>query len=123
VSVLAGETTSHRDTLYGEMGCDRMIRDARYKLMWGDPLADTRNLGRLHLDKPVNIPPSPPRLFDLHADPHELHDLSADPTRREVFFAMLEKLLVRLNENTQTQPNKPRGEYRPLKGHKTSTTG
>jgi arylsulfatase len=121
--ILAGETASHRDTLYGEMGCDRMIRDGRYKLMWGDPLADTRKLGRLHLDKPVNIPPSPCRLYDLHADPHELHDLSADLSQHAVFVPLLEKLLVRLNENTQTRPNQPRGEYRPLKGHTTSRTG
>jgi choline-sulfatase len=104
-----------RETAYSEMGCDKMIRDKRYKLMWGDPMSDTRRLGRLHLDKPVNIPPSPCRLYDLEADPHELRDLSQDPARRDLLTDMMAKLLIRLNENTQTQPNKDRGEYRPVR--------
>ncbi len=112
--VLRGERDTHRDTVYCEMGCDRMIRDERYKLMWGDPGSDTRKLGRLHLDKPVNIPPSPSKLFDLQEDPHELNDLTNDEHRRDAYHTMLEKLLVRIGENTQAQPNKSRGEYKPL---------
>jgi choline-sulfatase len=112
--VLRGETRSHRGTVYAEMGCDKMIYDGQYKLMWGDPGSDTRKLGRLHLDKPVDIPPSPPRLYDLRADPHELHDLSRDSAYRGLLLGMMERLLVRINENTQTQPPKSRGEYRPL---------
>lgn len=103
-----------RETVYAEMGCDKMICDGRFKLMWGDPAADTRRLGRLHLDKPVDIPPSPCRLYDLEADPHELHDLSQDPAQRDLLMEMMAKLLVRLNENSQTQPFKDRGEYRPF---------
>jgi arylsulfatase len=104
-----------RETVYAEMGCDKMICDGRFKLMWGDPAADTRRLGRLHLDKPVDIPPSPCRLYDLEADPHELHDLSQDPAQRDLLMEMMAKLLVRLNENSQTQPFKDRGEYRPVR--------
>jgi choline-sulfatase len=103
-----------RETAYAEMGCDKMIRDGRYKLMWGDPAADRRQLGRLHLDKSVNVAPSPCRLYDLEADPHELHDLAQDPAQGDLLREMMGKLLVRLNENTQTQPFKERGTYRPV---------
>lgn len=112
--ILTGARSDHRATIYAEMGCDRMIRDGRYKLMWGEPSLDTRKLGRLHLDKPVNVPPSPIRLYDLQQDPHELQDLSDDLEHRGTRLMMVEKLLVRLNENTQTQPFKSRGQYRPL---------
>ena len=115
VPVLSGQTGTHRDTVYCEMGCDRMLRDERFKLMWGDPGSDTRQLGRLHLDKPVNIAPSPCRLYDLRSDPHEQNDLAGDGASREILHQMQEKLLVRINENTQTQPNKSRGEYRPVR--------
>ena len=113
--ILRGERETHRDTVYAEMGCDRMIRDERYKLHWGDPISDTRKLGRLHLDKPVTIPASPGRLYDLQEDPHELHNLIDEPTAQPVVRWMLEKLLARINENIQPQPNKSRGEYRPCK--------
>jgi arylsulfatase A-like enzyme len=110
-----GGASRLRETVYAEMGCDKMIRDRRYKLMWGDPISDTRKLGRLHLDKPVNIPPSPSRLYDLETDPHEVRDLSQDPAYRDLLREMMAKLLIRLNENTQTQPNKDRGEYHPVR--------
>jgi arylsulfatase len=115
--VLRGESTaapSLRDSVYAEMGCDKMLYDGRYKLMWGDPASDTRKLGRLHLDKPVNIPPSPFRLYDLDTDPCELEDLGQDPANHDLLLAMVEKLLIRLNQNSQTQPFKSRGVYRPL---------
>ena len=115
VPVLSGQTQSHRDTVYCEMGCDKMLRDERYKLMWGDPASDTRKLGRLHLDKPVNIPPSPCRLYDLQEDSHELHDLAQGTSSEPILKAMQTKLLVRINENTQTQPNKSRNEYKPIR--------
>ena len=95
------------------MGCDRMLFDGRYKLMWGEPSFDARRLGRLHLDKPVNIPPSPAGLYDLERDPHEGRNLIDEPAARDVRMAMLERLLVRINENTQTQPFLDRGTYRP----------
>ncbi len=112
--LLRGEAHVGRSTAYSEMGCDRMIRDERYKLMWGDPVSDQRKIGRLHLDKPVNVPPSPARLYDLKDDPHELRDLIADPGSQDVLRRMQEKLLIRLNENRQTQPNQDRGAYRPV---------
>lgn len=115
VPVLSGQNESHRDTAYVEMGCDRMLRDKRYKLMWGDPRSDTRKLGRLHLDKPVDIPPSPCRLYDLHEDPHECNDLAQDPACRDLLRQMMEKLLIRINQNVQPRPNLSRGEYRPLR--------
>jgi len=112
--LLHGETEILRDTVYCEMGPDRMLCDGRSKLMWGDPGSETRKLGRIHLDRPVNIPPAPPRLYDLSNDPHELHDLSADPASAGLLHDMKTKLLVRINENTQMLPFKSRREYKPL---------
>jgi arylsulfatase A-like enzyme len=112
--ILRGQSASHRATVYAEMGCDKMIRDERFKLMWGEPSGDTRRLGRLHLDKPVDIPPSPPRLYDLQRDPQELDNLAGDSDYQNLLANMVAKLLIRLNENTQTQPFKDRGQYRPL---------
>jgi len=114
VPMLSGAAHSHRETVYAEMGCDRMIFDGRYKLMWGDPRSDTRRLGRLHLDKPVTIPPSPCRLYDLCADPHESQDLASDPRSAPILAEMKDRLVARINENLQPRPFLDRGEYRPL---------
>ncbi|HEV2122327.1 MAG TPA: sulfatase-like hydrolase/transferase, partial [Chloroflexota bacterium] len=110
--LLRGETISHRNTVYSEMGCDRMLRTERYKLMWGEPTFDKRKLGRLHLDKPVDVPPSPGAIFDLQEDPHETRNLIEN---RDLHLDLLEQLLARINENTETQPFLSRGEYRPLR--------
>ena len=115
VPILTGKSASHRETVYAEMGCDKMIFDGRYKLMYGDPGSDPRKLGRLHLDKPVTIPASPCRLYDLKEDPRELTDLAANPQHRDLLMKMLGELLARLNENMQPLPNKSRGEYRPVR--------
>lgn len=112
--LLRGEATTHRDTVYAEMGCDRMLCDGRYKLMWGDPALDRRQLGRLHLDKPVTIPASPGRLYDLVTDPEERHDLIDQPEAAALRATMVEKLLARISENIQPLPNLDRGEYHPL---------
>ena len=47
----------------------------------GQPSLDRRQLGRLHLDKPVNVAPSPGALYDLRHDPHETRNLIDDPQR------------------------------------------
>jgi len=112
--LLSGASDSHRETVYAEMGCDRMLYDGRHKLMWGDPASDTRELGRLHLDKPVDIPPSPARLYDMEADALEERDLADDGSSRHVLEEMKEKLLLRMNENTEARPFLGRGAYRPL---------
>ncbi len=114
VPVLSGETAGHRDEIYVEMGCDRMLYDGRYKLMLGDPSADARKLGRLHLDKPVNIPPSQARLFDMEADPAEEHDLAPDPSHGARIESMAKILAPRMGEGVKTLPFLDRGEYRPL---------
>ena len=112
--LLRGETSCHRDTIFCEMGCDKMLFDGHHKLMWGDPALDRRELGRLHLDKPVTVPASPGRLYDLDADPEELHDLVDAPEAATLKTEMLAKLAARINQNTQPLPNLSRGEYRPL---------
>ena len=112
VPVLDGTNNVHRNTVYAEMGCDRMLFDGRYKLMFGDPSADERKLGRLHLDKPVALHPSPMRLFDLQSDPAEKNNIAV--SEKDLLHQMMEKLLVRINLNTQTQVPKDRGPYRPV---------
>ena len=114
VPILCGEREAHRDFVVSTMGCDRMVLDGKWKLMWGDPLLDDRKLGRLHLDKPVNVPPSPPRLYDLANDPHELNDLANDPPSPKIIESLVAKLGTRTLEHVVAQPNKSRGEYRPL---------
>jgi choline-sulfatase len=112
--LLRGETDAHRETVYCEMGCDKMLVDGRHKLMWGDPAMDKRQLGRLHLDKPVTVPASPGRLYDLAEDPMEQNNLIDAPEAATLRSEMLAKLLARVNENMQPLPNLSRGEYRPL---------
>ena len=112
--VLSRERDTHRECVVSTMGCDRMIFDGKWKLMWGDPLLDERKLGRLHLDKPANIPPSPPRLYDLESDPHELCDLANDPASKPIIESLVAKLGSRTLEGVTAQPNKSRGEYKPL---------
>ncbi|NRA39738.1 MAG: hypothetical protein HRU15_16475 [Planctomycetes bacterium] len=113
-AVLSGQNPGHRDSVYCEMGCDKMLYDGRYKLVWGEPTKDTRkDLGRLHLDKPVTISHSPAALFDLQEDPDEKHNLIDDEQHQELTRMMMEKLLTRINANTQALPNLDRGEFRP----------
>ncbi len=113
-ALLAGRTATARSTIYAEMGCDRMIFDGRYKLLWGEPTDDRRSLGRLHLDRPVNVPPAPARLYDLQEDPEECRNLATPGQQADQVQPLLAKLLARINENIQTQPYLSRGTYRPL---------
>ena len=53
-------------------------------------------------------------LYDLQRDPHELDNLADDDPSQGLLAHMKTKLLERLNENTQAQPFKDRGQYRPL---------
>jgi choline-sulfatase len=112
--VLTGAQTEHRDTIYGEYICDKMLFDGRYKLMFGDPATDKRYFGGpSHTHKPAYAPPNRWRLYDLQNDPHELRDLSEDPQYLKLAAEMMQKLLVRITQNTQQLPSKSRGKPRP----------
>jgi hypothetical protein len=82
--------------------------------MMGDPGSDTRKLGKLHLDRPVNISPSPIKLYDLKNDPMELDDLAGNKNSAELLQNLKEKLLLRIYRNTQSLENMNRGTYTPL---------
>ncbi len=113
--VLRDGQAHHRDTIYAEYICDKMLFDGRYKLMFGDPATDQRNFGGpQHTHKPANAPPNRWRLYDLQTDPHELRDLSEDPQHLKLAAEMMQKLLVRIAENTQSLPSKDRGRPRPV---------
>ncbi|MFB3891783.1 MAG: sulfatase [Phycisphaerae bacterium] len=115
VPVLRDGAAAHRDTIYAEYICDKMLFDGRYKLMFGDPATDKRNFGGpQHTHKPAFAPPNRWRLFDMANDPHELHDLSDDPQYLPLAAEMMRKLLVRITENTQPLPSKDRGTPRPM---------
>lgn len=48
----------------------------------------------------------------MRDDPSELNNLANDPKYTPVLLSMTEKLLARINENTQMQPHQDRGPYR-----------
>jgi arylsulfatase A-like enzyme len=112
--LMSDDADIHRENVYAEMGCDRMLFDGRYKLMYGDPSSDQRQLGSLHLDKPVNIDNSPIKLYDLLNDPMELNDISKNNKYYKVLNQMEELLLKRINKNIQTEKYKSRGTYKSL---------
>ncbi|HBE03048.1 MAG TPA: hypothetical protein DC049_11335 [Spirochaetia bacterium] len=115
IPLLSGKIDQHRNSIYSEMACDRMLFNGKYKLMRGDPLSDKRLLWKAaHLDRPVNITPSVIRLFDLKNDPYETCDLAGNYGYKNTLAEMNELMLQRISENTRAQPYLNRGEYRPV---------
>jgi arylsulfatase A-like enzyme len=89
--VISDPSAKHRDHLYfAFMSWQRAVRDARHKLI--EYCVD----GARHT-----------QLFDLADDPHEMHNLAADPVYAAT-LARLRKLLeqerVRLNDGTTPHP-------------------
>lgn len=75
--VIAGTAERVRPTLYAAYSdTQRMVRDDRWKLLWYP------KTGRL-------------QLFDLHADPDELHDRSADPAHADTLARLKRELAER----------------------------
>lgn len=72
-ALLQGQSAEWDDTRYGEYGDLRMIRDARYKLVW-------------------RYPDGPHDLFDLQNDPDEKHNLYGQESLNSIVEAMKQKL-------------------------------
>lgn len=83
--------SERRDYLYGECGEDdlatRMIRDQRYKLIYY-PVGH-------HF-----------QLFDLHENPHELHNLAADSAHQDILARLTETLKSELYGSDEEWFNK-----------------
>ncbi|MCC5807788.1 MAG: sulfatase-like hydrolase/transferase [Opitutales bacterium] len=111
--ILRGERTSHRETVFAEMGSDKMLFDGRHKLLYGNLAKDTRTHWQQSpyngpaFGRPVNLPPDRVSLFDLVDDPREERDLAEDPAHAGLLREMESKLLHRLIANTQAAPEDP----------------
>jgi choline-sulfatase len=108
--LLRGEATTHRDSVFAEMGSDKMLFDGRYKLMYGDLSKDTRSeftrppYNGPAFGRPVNLPPDQIALYDLQVDPKEQTNLASDPANAQLLSQMKEKLLQRIIGNFQAAP-------------------
>lgn len=111
--MLRGERDDHRETVFCEMGSDKMIFDGRHKLIYGDLARDRRRQWQEPphngpaFGRPVNLPPDQCALFDLINDPEEHINLADDPRHTELFHTMERKLLHRLIANLQAVPENP----------------
>ena len=106
--VLTGEADVHREDVFAEMGSDKMIRDGKYKLMYGDFMREDRAdytedpFGEHQKrQRPVTLMPDKVSLYDLENDPWEERDLSDDPAHQNVLWEMKEKLMQRMIRNSQ----------------------
>lgn len=105
--LLRGLEDSHRETVFTEMGSDKMLFDGRYKLIYGDLALDRRKAyskaphNGPAFGRPVNLPPDGIALFDLETDPRELDNLAEDPEHRDLLHRMERKLLHRMITNCQ----------------------
>jgi arylsulfatase A-like enzyme len=73
INLLQAQPLVWEDTLYGEYGDLRMIRDARYKLVW-------------------RYPDGPHELFDMKNDPDERHNLYGQDSVQAVVDTLKQKL-------------------------------
>ncbi len=108
--LLRGETATHRESVFAEMGSDKMLFDGRYKLMYGDLRLDRRAefkeppYNGPAFGRPVNLPPDRIALYDLYEDPREECNLANDPQKTQLLADMKEKLLQRIIRNMQAAP-------------------
>ena len=89
--VLKGETGTHKDFAFSEFLVDNkaMIRSDRWKYIFS---TGKRDLGQGYATG--NPPPGiTHRLYDLHSDPYEHHDVSKDPDKQAVLTEMQQTML------------------------------
>jgi arylsulfatase len=111
--LLRGGRDHHRETVFAEMGSDKMLFDGRHKLIYGDLARDRRHQWQEAphngpaFGRPVNLAPDQCALFDLSEDPKEQNNLADDPRHADLFRSMERKLLHRLIANMQAVPENP----------------
>jgi arylsulfatase A-like enzyme len=109
--LLRGEREDHRETVYAEMGSDKMLFDGRYKLLYGELARDSRThyqqppYNGPAFGRPVNLPPDNIALYDLKDDPREQVNLANDPASQDLLSGMKTKLLDRIIANMQAAPS------------------
>ena len=81
IELLDGKTTQHRDHVIVEyaQNDEVMIRDRHWKLIY-ERNARRRTDG---YDTERPLTPNLFRLYDLHSDPEEMHNVVADPKNAE----------------------------------------
>lgn len=124
LGLLRGETETHRDVTYQEMGVGRAVTKGRYRLIhffYPESVIEAMRRGEVDPAPPslqayvegpfcdynfVNKPHyfDPVQLYDRAADPCERHNLAADPA----YAAILDDLTAELHAITDTLP----GPYR-----------
>jgi len=90
--ILEGQITSVRDAVFSEYQPtqEAMIRTARHKLIYRTGSKDLNWMGY----EPVDAKPGRTiRLYDLEADPEEMHNVAENPANRPVVSALFDRLV------------------------------
>jgi choline-sulfatase len=107
IELLDGKTTQHREHVIVEyaQNDEVMIRDRHWKLVY-ERNARRRTDG---YDTERPIKPNLVRLFDLHSDPAEMHNVAADPANAERVATMLRLLADHMIKTARTLEGVPVG--------------
>jgi choline-sulfatase len=103
--LLAAKTTRHREHVVVEYAPNEevMIRDDYWKLIY-ERGADRRSDG---YDTGRPLAPNVFRLYDLHHDPHEMHNVYADPANADIVKRLTDALVEHLVRTARQPENVP----------------
>jgi choline-sulfatase len=107
IELLNGKTSQHREYVIVEyaQNDEVMIRDRYWKLVY-ERNARRRTDG---YDTDLPIAPNLVRLFDLHSDPAEMHNVASDPANAERVAQMLRILADHMIKTARTLDGVPVG--------------